>query len=60
MTSSARAKMPGLLGTTRRLWAESQRDQRDLYRSIRQQLDDLLEAKTHPGAEAETHCYADI
>src|SRR5271167_3179925 len=29
MISSARAKMPGLLGTTRRLWGESQRNQRD-------------------------------
>src|SRR6202041_330428 len=27
--SSAMAKMPGLLGTTRRLWGESQRNQRD-------------------------------
>jgi hypothetical protein len=29
MISSARAKMPGLLGTTRRLCGESQRNQRD-------------------------------
>src|SRR6202050_4988107 len=32
ITSSARAKMPGLLGTTKRLWGESQRVQRDHWR----------------------------
>ncbi len=31
---------------------DPQRDQRDLYRSIRQQLDDLPESKTYPKAEA--------
>ncbi len=31
---------------------DPQRDQRDLYRAIRQQLDDLPDAKTHPRAEA--------